>query len=232
VAASLSFTASIVYSDADANPTAKTEESEDKVVDPATSIAFPKTIKVPAKIPIPPLTLVGLGVRTVSFINIKVYSVGLYADLNNPSLHVPRDLTPEQKINHIIKNTACVVRIVPTRSTGYTHLRDAFTRALNTRLLKAKESGELTEEQVIQEGSPIRKLSGLFPNAPLVKKTPLDIFLTAPQPGKPRALIFRDLGIVESDWVATNLVLNYISPECPSPALKESILKNLADFEK
>jgi hypothetical protein len=58
------------------------------VVDPATSIAFPKTVRVPAKIPIPPLTLVGLGVRTVSFINIKVYSVGLYADLDNPNLHV------------------------------------------------------------------------------------------------------------------------------------------------
>lgn len=98
-------------------------------VDPATSIAFPKTLRVPANIPIPPLTLVGLGVRTVSFINIKVYSVGLYADLDDPNLHVsfrrsspqetsdhlllqvPRDLTPEDKIKHIINNTACVVRI-------------------------------------------------------------------------------------------------------------------------
>lgn len=116
-------------------------------------------------------------------------------------------------------NYIFITAAVPTRSTGYTHLRDAFTRALNTRLLKAKESGELTEEQVIQEGSPIRKLSGLFPNAPLAKKTSLDIFLTAPQPGKPRTLIFRDLGIVESDWVATNLVLNYVGPDCPSPAV-------------
>lgn len=57
-------------------------------VDPATSIAFPKTLRVPSNIPIPSLTLVGLGVRTVSFINIKVYSVGLYADLNDPNLHV------------------------------------------------------------------------------------------------------------------------------------------------
>ncbi len=34
------------------------------------------------------MTLVGLGVRTVSFIGIKVYSVGFYADLNNPDLKV------------------------------------------------------------------------------------------------------------------------------------------------
>ncbi len=116
-----------------------------------------------------------------------------------------------------------ITNVVPTRSTGYTHLRDAFTRALNTRLMKAKESGELTEEQIIQEGSPIRKLSGLFPNAPLAKKTALDICLTAPQPGKPRALVFRDLGSVESDWVATNLVLNYVGPDCPSPPVSSYI---------
>ncbi|KAJ3576134.1 hypothetical protein NP233_g628 [Leucocoprinus birnbaumii] len=221
IATTLGFSQSTVFADASVKPTPKTEESEEKVVDPATSIAFPKSIRVPAKVPIPPLTLVGLGVRTVSFINIKVYSVGLYADLENPNLHVPSDLSPEQKIEHIVKNTACVVRIIPTRSTGLTHLRDAFTRALNTRLVKAKQSGELTEEQVIQEGSPIRKLAGLFPNSPLTKNTPFDIFLTAPQEGKPRALIFRDLGSVESDWVATNLVLNYVGPECPSPPLKE-----------
>ncbi|KXN83602.1 Altered inheritance of mitochondria protein 18, mitochondrial [Leucoagaricus sp. SymC.cos] len=232
IVTSLGFSVSTVYSDANVKSIAKTAESEEKVVDPATSIAFPKTVRVPAKVPIPPLTLVGLGVRTVSFINIKVYSVGLYADLENPNLHVPRDLSPEQKIDHIVRNTACVVRIVPTRSTGFTHLRDAFTRALNTRLIKARQNGELTEEQVIQEGFPIRKLSGLFPNSPMAKHTPFDVFLTAPQERKPRALIFRDLGSVESDWVATNFVLNYIGLECPSPALKESVLQNMADFEK
>jgi hypothetical protein len=33
-----------------------------------------------------PLTLVGVGVRTVSFLGIRVYSVGFYADLDNPNL--------------------------------------------------------------------------------------------------------------------------------------------------
>jgi len=57
-------------------------------VDTATSIAFPKTLDVPAKVKIPTLSLVGLGVRTVSFLGIKVYSVGFYADLNDPNLKV------------------------------------------------------------------------------------------------------------------------------------------------
>lgn len=117
---------------------------------------------------------------------------------------------------------------VATRSTGMTHLRDGFVRALNARLVKAKQSGELTEEQIVQEGSPLRKLSGLFPSTPLFKHIPFDIFIPAPQAGKPRVLIFRDLGIVESDWLATNFVLSYVEPDCPSPPVSERLHRNLA----
>ena len=57
------------------------------LVDPATSISFPKSMKMPENIRLSsPLTLVGVGVRTVSFLGIRVYSVGFYADLNNSSL--------------------------------------------------------------------------------------------------------------------------------------------------
>jgi hypothetical protein len=34
------------------------------------------------------MTLVGVGVRTVSFLGIQVYSVAFYADLENPNLNV------------------------------------------------------------------------------------------------------------------------------------------------
>lgn len=58
------------------------------LVDPATSISFPNTIRVPSKVTVAPLSLLGLGVRTVSFLGIKVYSVAFYADLANPNLKV------------------------------------------------------------------------------------------------------------------------------------------------
>jgi len=57
-------------------------------VDPATFIAFPTTLRLPSKVPLPNFTLIGVGVRTVSFLGIKVYSVGFYADLENPNLKV------------------------------------------------------------------------------------------------------------------------------------------------
>jgi hypothetical protein len=56
--------------------------------DPATSIEFPTVLRIPSKGALPPFTLIGLGVRVVSFLKIKVYSVAFYADLSNPNLKV------------------------------------------------------------------------------------------------------------------------------------------------
>jgi len=45
-------------------------------------------MRVPSNVKVPPLTLVGVGVRKVSFLGVKVYSIAFYADLNNPMLVV------------------------------------------------------------------------------------------------------------------------------------------------
>ena len=58
------------------------------IVDPDTNIAFPTTLVIPSKVRLPPYSLLGLGVRKVSFLGIKVYSVAFYADLSSPNLKV------------------------------------------------------------------------------------------------------------------------------------------------
>lgn len=107
--------------------------------------------------------------------------------------------------------------LVPTRSTSYTHLRDAFMRALQSRMALGKQNGTLTEEVAQEAASPMRKLKSLFPNSTLAKHTPLDIFLAPPVLGKPRALVVRDLGSIENDWVATEFVLHYFEGKGVSP---------------
>ena len=92
-------------------------------------------------------------------------------------------------------------------------------RALQARMAKAKLNGTLTEQDAIAIGSPMRKLKTLFPNAPLEKHTPYDILLSGPKPNRPRSLIFSDLGAIENDWVATELVLHYFEGDAPSPAV-------------
>ena len=56
------------------------------VEDPDTSILHPVTL--PLSTPSSPLTLVGLGVRTVSFLSVRVYSAAFYVeDRNLNQLH-------------------------------------------------------------------------------------------------------------------------------------------------
>ncbi|CDO70261.1 hypothetical protein BN946_scf184942.g61 [Trametes cinnabarina] len=209
---------STVHLDAEAAPPPAEEETR---VDPATSIEFPTTLKINSRTPLPTFTLMGVGVRTVSFLGIKVYSVGFYADLTNPKLE---DATPEEKIEYIVRNRACVLRIVPTRSTSYSHLRDGFMRALQARQLLCRQRGQLTPDEELAIQSPLRKLKSMFPNTPLAKHSPLDILITAPSPKQPRTLIVRDLGSVQSDWLASEFVLAYFEGKGISPPLKEAVV--------
>lgn len=90
-------------------------------------------------------------------------------------------------------------------------------RALQSRLAIAKKEGTMTEELEHAVSSPMRKLKSIFPNSPLSRHTPLDIYLAAPVAGLPRALVFRDMGSIENDWVATEFVLHYFEGDGPSP---------------
>lgn len=92
-------------------------------------------------------------------------------------------------------------------------------RAMHARLSAGIKDGSITQEMAMDVASPLRTLKGLFPNSPLAKHTPLDIFLAAPLPNRQRPLVFRDLGSIESDWVATEFVLNYFDTSPPSPAV-------------
>ncbi|KAF9243863.1 chalcone-flavanone isomerase-domain-containing protein [Melanogaster broomeanus] len=235
--AASAFTAALVLQQAtttvhlDAPQTTK-EDPCPNLVDPATSIEFPKELRIPSRFPLPLHSLVGVGVRTVSFLGIKVYSVGFYADLANPKLHVPITASPEEKIDHIIRNTSCVIRIVPTRNTSYSHLRDGFIRALNARLQLARSRGTLSPETELAVQSPLRKLKSIFPTTAVAKGYPLDVHLTAPtgDPTRPRSLVFLDLGSVESDWVAQEFVLAYFEGDGISPPLKKSTVERLETF--
>ena len=56
--------------------------------DPATSIRFPEQLRIPSRPQLPTCQLLGVGVRKVSFLGVKVYSVAFYADIERPDLKV------------------------------------------------------------------------------------------------------------------------------------------------
>jgi hypothetical protein len=87
----------------------------------------------------------------------------------------------------------------------------------------ANQRGTLSEAGAAIVGSELRTLKTLFPNSPLAKHKAFDIVLMPPVPGRPRALIFRDLGGIANDWVATEFVLHYFEGAGPSPPVGLSV---------
>jgi len=107
-------------------------------------------------------------------------------------------------------------------------------RALVGRMKLSHMRGTITPAEEEAAQSPLRTLKSIFPNTPLKKYTPLDILLTAPSrdPTQPRALVIRDMGAVENNWVATEFLLSYFEGAGISPALKRSVTDRLREFGK
>ncbi|PUU77068.1 chalcone-flavanone isomerase-domain-containing protein [Tuber borchii] len=107
-------------------------------------------------------TLIGLGIRTVSFLGIQVYVVGLYvstSDLPTLSTHLLQYVAPsgatsttvserdslrtlllspedsERIFTALLQNShiSTALRIVPTRNTDFSHLRDGWIRSITAR---------------------------------------------------------------------------------------------------
>ncbi|KAF8744070.1 Chalcone isomerase like, partial [Rhizoctonia solani] len=157
--------------DAQPNPT------ETEKLDPATSISFPTILQLDGE---PKMTLLGLGVRRVSFLGINVYSVGFYADLSKVDAKIKllgqvlrQCKSPEECINLLIQNTSCALRIVPTRATSYTHLRDGFIRTIQARQALRRKDGSLTTEQEEAVGTAYTPpaIQGIVPHSSL-QETP------------------------------------------------------------
>ena len=159
------------------NDTSSEGEAAEQVLTGTSTIpSFPKYIMVPSAVPSTTPTLpsgtgdanqtyqlIGLGIRTVSFLSIQVYVVGLYvastdiATLQSRMVHKAtgveaastlvageRDelrkmlLDPgrsERVWSEVLGEGGLrtVLRIVPTRNTDFGHLRDGFVRSITSR---------------------------------------------------------------------------------------------------
>lgn len=206
----------------------KVAESFDTRAEPASGVEFPKviTFKSPQTLP---LTLLGVGVRTVSFLKMQVYAVGFYADLTRVDFQGLK--TPEEKLEYLIRNKSVAVRIVAVRNTSFHHLRDAYIRTLNGRLgaLRKENKDALTAEQEDAVQDSLQALKSTFPPSSLPKKVPFYMVLSAPSTSPvARLLSIPTLnGKIENTWVAEELFRNYFAGDGPSPKLKQSVMESL-----
>lgn len=137
---------------------------------------FPKTIKLPSDADDAgaatgdaqtEYTLLGLGIRTVSFLSIQVYVVGLYVEttalgrlqaalvhrtnetasalISGEKDELRRKLLDPEQSNLIWESllrdpslkSNMAIRIVPTRDTNFAHLRDGLFRGITKRMQEA-----------------------------------------------------------------------------------------------
>ncbi|KAE8226254.1 hypothetical protein CF326_g7731, partial [Tilletia indica] len=155
--------------------------------DPATGTELPEILSSPVSFRDGKgeLNLVGLGVRTVSFLKVRVYVAGLYIDraalgrLEKEGGLVVRGSegksTEETVRDMLDAGVPFVIRIVPVRSTDFNHLRDGFTRSVQARLKAARKANSLPAAADEDLSSSLQSLKSLFPPSSLPKGSSLDL---------------------------------------------------------
>lgn len=161
---------------------------------------FPRTINLPtSSVPVPgsqekeeQYTLLGLGIRTVSFLSIQVYVVGMYirttdlSALQEKLIHSVNEsastLIPSEKEElkkklldpqasreiwtELLKTPGMKTawRISPTRNTDYGHLRDGWVTGISNRTREFKQiaNGAETEFEAEEFGKSIGEFKAVF----------------------------------------------------------------------
>ncbi|KAH7395793.1 putative altered inheritance of mitochondria protein 18, mitochondrial [Cadophora sp. MPI-SDFR-AT-0126] len=202
--------------------------------------------------------LIGLGVRTVSFLGIEVYVVGMYVATDDiaklqqalikqiatgaSSLVKGEKEELKAKLydaeegtriwSEILRDAGCrtLVRIVPVKNTDFGHLRDAFVGSLKKRARDPK--GEYGDEAF---GRGVEELKGLLNRGSIPKGK--ELLLARNKEGK-LAIWYDDgkigaqrLGQVDDERISRGLWLNYLAGKTPvSEPARKSIIDGVMEF--
>jgi len=202
--------------------------------------------------------LMGLGIRTVSFLGIEVYVVGMYIATDDiaalqealikkiaPSASTlvagekdelkAKLYDPQASVeiwSDVLKKSGArtLVRIVPTRNTDFHHLRDAWVRSLTARAQANKE--EFGDEQF---GASLSEFKALFNRGSVPKGK--ELLLSRDKQGKLAAWYddgkngAQRLGQVLDERISRGLFLNYLGGKTvASEGARQSIINGVMQF--
>lgn len=203
--------------------------------------------------------LVGLGVRTVSFLSIQVYVVGFYVatpDIATMQNHLVKKvnrlattLVPgekeelrktlndpvagEETWDTMLREVGCrtAIRIVPVRDTDFNHMRDAFVRAVTARsALNVEAYGDDAF------GEAVRSFKGLLNRGKMPKGG--EMLLCRDGKGALSVLFDQgagegrtELGTVEDERVSRLLWMNYLAgKKVASEGARQSVIDGVMEF--
>lgn len=202
--------------------------------------------------------LVGLGVRTVSFLSIQVYVVGFYVatpDIAKLQSHLVKKvnnlattLVPgekeelrktlndpvagEETWDTMLREVGCrtAFRIVPVRDTDFNHMRDAFVRAVTARsALNTEAYGDDAF------GESVRSFKGMLNRGKVPKNG--EVLLCRDGKGALSVLFDQggegrvELGTVQDERVSRLLWLNYLAgKKVASEGARQSVIDGVMEF--
>jgi hypothetical protein len=202
--------------------------------------------------------LVGLGIRTVSFLKIQVYVVGMYVATDDIAVlqeALIRRFDPvattlvagekeklkqvlldpeqgEEIWSHILKDSGVrtIIRIVPTRDTDFGHLRDGWVRAITGRARRNPD--EFGDDEF---GSSVNNFKALFRRGSVPKKK--ELLLARNEKGV-LAVWYDDgkngpqrLGNVRDERISRAVWLNYLAGKTvASEPARASIIEGVMEF--
>jgi hypothetical protein len=204
--------------------------------------------------------LLGVGIRTVSFLGIEVYVVGMYIatdDIASLQHNLIRRISPvgstlvagekeklrallydpdgsETAWNDVIKESGArtLLRIVPTRNTDFHHLRDGWVRQITARAKLPMNKEEYSEESF---GVAMSEFKKLFNRGSVPKKR--ELLLSRDEKGK-LAVWYDDgkngaqrLGEVNDERISRAVWLNYLAGKTvASEGARKSIVDSVMEF--
>ncbi|CAN6662401.1 hypothetical protein TRVA0_034S00496 [Trichomonascus vanleenenianus] len=191
-------------------------------------------------------SLLGVGVRSVSFLGIQVYAVGVYiADQDKPKVKqllgtvTYEELLDAEKsgpmISKLLNNGVRIdIRIVPVRNTDFGHMRDGFVR---TTLANPRFKAEGSTDE-FAEG--LNELKRAFARKMAVPKNKI-IHLNRGRDGVLNVTFYKaesenegnmeHLGSVKMPLVSEFLFLQYLSGKKPSSeSARQAAVKALAEL--
>ena len=204
--------------------------------------------------------LVGLGIRTVSFLGMQVYVVGLYVATEDiaalqktlirkissvgsalvagekESLRA-KLLDPDEgeKIwREVLKDTGIrsLIRIVPTRNTDFHHLRDGWVRQITARAQSPINKEEYQDESF---GVSMQQFKALFNRGSVPKQK--ELLLN--RDGKGKLVVWYDdgksipkrLGEVQDERISRAVWLNYLAGKTvASEEARKNIVNGVMEF--
>ncbi|CAG8524066.1 11726_t:CDS:2 [Racocetra persica] len=164
--------------------------------------------------------LVGLGIRTISFLKMKVYVIAMY--IRESDIEILKKWKGYDKAKFLSSNDESVasnlldqpvdiaIRIEPVRNTNGQHLRDGFVRALTNRM----QNGHLDDDDVEGVLEALKEFKAQFPKS--LVKTGTAMILTKQRDGYLRIEYEgTHSGVVKNKWLAKNLLMGYLAADNP-----------------